>query len=217
MGELQSAKSWLSGRARKQLTAGRIIPMRILLLGGGWFLGPAVVTGAVARGWEVTTFTRSRSVAGAHAVHGDRERPEDLAMLAERGPWDAIIDTSASELFPRDVLASARALEQAASRYVYLSTVAVYEGWPLETLTTESAVWPSSIDAGPESERLPVDGAGVNPNYGGRHRVRSGGDLRPRTDQLAQARCHPWSGRVRRATAVVVAPCQARGANPCVR
>ncbi|GAA2746108.1 NAD-dependent epimerase/dehydratase family protein [Kitasatospora cinereorecta] len=145
--------------------------MRILVLGGGWFLGPAVVTDALARGWEVTTFNRGRSgnpVAGAETVHGDRERPEDLARLAAHGPWDAVVDTSASALSPRDVLASARALEPAAGRYVYVSTVAVYEGWPNEALRTDSPVWEAEADAGPDPAQLPDGASGVNPNYGRR-------------------------------------------------
>jgi nucleoside-diphosphate-sugar epimerase len=35
--------------------------MRLLVLGGSWFLGRAVVEESVARGWEVTVFHRSRS------------------------------------------------------------------------------------------------------------------------------------------------------------
>ncbi|MGW4897371.1 NAD-dependent epimerase/dehydratase family protein [Kitasatospora sp. NPDC004240] len=145
--------------------------MRILVLGGGWFLGPAVVTGALARGWETTTFTRGRSghpAPGAIAVHGDREQPEDLARLAEHGPWDAVVDTSASALSPRDVLAGARALEPVAGRYVYLSTVAVYEGWPEEPLNVDSPVWDAPADAGPESAPPPEGASGVNPQYGRR-------------------------------------------------
>ncbi|WP_224274961.1 NAD-dependent epimerase/dehydratase family protein [Streptomyces sp. LS1784] len=145
--------------------------MRILVLGGGWFLGPAVVAGALARGWEVTTFTRGRSgstMPGATAVHGDRERPDDLARLAEYGPWDAVIDTSASALSSRDVLAGARALEPVANRYVYVSTVAVYEGWPTEPLSTDSAVWAAPANAGPELGQPPEATSGINPFYGRR-------------------------------------------------
>ncbi|GAA4838907.1 NAD-dependent epimerase/dehydratase family protein [Kitasatospora terrestris] len=145
--------------------------MRILVLGGGWFLGPAVVTDALARGWEVTTFNRGRSgrlIAGAEAVHGDRERPEDLARLAGQGPWDAVVDTSASALSPRDVLAGVRALESVAGRYVYVSTVAVYEGWPIEPLNTDSPVWAAPADAGPEPAQMPDGVSGVNPDYGRR-------------------------------------------------
>ncbi|MFE4514274.1 NAD-dependent epimerase/dehydratase family protein [Kitasatospora sp. NPDC056783] len=140
--------------------------MRILVLGGGWFLGRAVVSGALERGWEVTTFTRGLSgvpVPGAVAVHGDRECPEDLARLAGHGPWDAVIDTSASELSPHVVRSGARALELVVGRYVYVSTVAVYEGWPTEPLNTCSPVWADPADA-----QLPDGAPGVNPNYGRR-------------------------------------------------
>ncbi|MFJ9695135.1 NAD-dependent epimerase/dehydratase family protein [Kitasatospora sp. NPDC101183] len=145
--------------------------MRILVLGGGWFLGPAVVAGALARGWEVSTFTRGRSsspLPGARALHGDREQPTDLARLSDHGPWDAVIDTSASALSPRDVLAGARALEPVVGRYVYLSTVAVYEGWPTDPLNTDSPVWPASADAEPDATQTPDGVSGINPNYGRR-------------------------------------------------
>ncbi|WP_327074419.1 sugar nucleotide-binding protein [Kitasatospora purpeofusca] len=143
--------------------------MRILVLGGGWFLGRAVVSDALARGWEVTTFTRGLSgvpVPGTVAVHGDRERPEDLARLAEHGPWDAVVDTSASELSPRAVLAGTRALEPVVGRYVYISTVSVYEGWPSEALTVDSPVLDGPADAGPDYGRLPEDWTGPDTHYG---------------------------------------------------
>ncbi|MFJ2866823.1 NAD-dependent epimerase/dehydratase family protein [Kitasatospora sp. NPDC087314] len=143
--------------------------MRILVLGGGWFLGRAVVSSALERGWEVTTFTRGLSgipIPGAVAVHGDRERPEDLARLADHGPWDAVIDTSASELSPRTVLAGTRALEPVVNRYVYISTVSVYQGWPTESLTVDSPVLEAPADAGPEYGRLPEGWTGPDTYYG---------------------------------------------------
>ncbi|WP_416876414.1 NAD-dependent epimerase/dehydratase family protein [Kitasatospora sp. SC0581] len=162
--------------------------MRILVLGGGWFLGPAVVAGAVTRGWDVTTFTRGRSgiaLPGATAVHGDRERPDDLARLAdEYGPWDAVIDTSASALSSRDVLAGARALELVANRYVYVSTVAVYEGWPTEPLSTDSAVWEALVRVDQELEQPLGATSGINPVYG----RRKAGTERAVTDTFGLAR-----------------------------
>ncbi|MFF4383285.1 NAD-dependent epimerase/dehydratase family protein [Kitasatospora sp. NPDC001547] len=145
--------------------------MRILVLGGGWFLGRAVVSGALERGWEVTTFTRGLSgvpVPGAASVHGDRERPEDLARLASEGPWDAVIDTSASELSPHVVRSGAHVLEPVVGRYVYVSTVAVYEGWPAEPLNICSPVWVASAGAGPDAVRPSDSASGINPDYGQR-------------------------------------------------
>ena len=124
--------------------------MRILILGGTWFLGRAVAEAAVTRGHDVTTFNRGQSgpdAPGTHPVHGDREDPGDLARLAAGRSWDAAIDTSGQ--VPRTVAASARALAGHAGRYVLVSTVSVYQGWPVEPLTEESAVLDCPPEAGP--------------------------------------------------------------------
>ncbi|MEU3602688.1 NAD-dependent epimerase/dehydratase family protein [Streptomyces sp. NPDC006798] len=124
--------------------------MRILVVGGTWFLGRAIVQGALSRGWDVTTFNRGRSgqdVPGAEPVHGDRTVAEDLRKLAQGGPWDAVIDTSSSELAPRDVLLATTALQGRTRRWVHISTVSVYEGWPHEPLTEASRVLECPADA----------------------------------------------------------------------
>lgn len=105
--------------------------MRILVIGGTWFLGKAIVEDALSRGWDVTTFNRGRSgtdVPGVQPVHGDRTVREDLQKLVQRGPWDAVIDTSSSELAPRDVLLATTTLQTRAQRWIHISTVSVYEG-----------------------------------------------------------------------------------------
>jgi 2'-hydroxyisoflavone reductase len=124
---------------------------RLLILGGSWFLGRAVADAAVGRGWEVTTFRRGRSGDDAPevtVVRGDRTSPTDLARLADAGPWDAVVDTSG--YVPCDVLAVARALEPVVGRYVFVSTVSVYHGWPTVPLTEESPVLDCPPDAGPD-------------------------------------------------------------------
>jgi 2'-hydroxyisoflavone reductase len=124
---------------------------RLLVLGGSWFLGRAVADDALARGWKVTTFRRGRSgedAPGATVIRGDRTNADDLARLASAGPWDAVVDTSG--YVPREVLAVARALDPVVGRYVFVSTVSVYEGWPLEPLTEDSPVLDCPADAGPD-------------------------------------------------------------------
>lgn len=91
--------------------------MKILVLGGTWFLGRAVAQTALNRGWEVSIFNRGRSGSApeeARTVRGDRTAAADLARLAAEGPWDAVVDTSASEMAPRDV--SRRVPHQAGQR-----------------------------------------------------------------------------------------------------
>ncbi|KID27835.1 nucleoside-diphosphate-sugar epimerase, partial [Prauserella sp. Am3] len=124
---------------------------RLLVLGGSWFLGRAVVEEALDRGWEVTTFRRGQTgydVPGVTTIRGDRTNPDDLARLAAGGPWDAAVDTSS--FVPRETLAVAKALEPVVGRYVLISTVSVYEGWPVEPLTEESRVLDCPSDAGPD-------------------------------------------------------------------
>ncbi|RKT06034.1 nucleoside-diphosphate-sugar epimerase [Streptomyces sp. 3211.6] len=124
--------------------------MRILVLGGGWFLGRAVIEGALARGWDVTAFNRGRSGCvpeGVETVRGDRTSDADLKRLAQAGLWDAVIDTSSGEMSPRTVLAAAEALRPAVGRWVHVSTVSVYWGWPHQPLTEESALLEAPADA----------------------------------------------------------------------
>ncbi|MFI9764992.1 NAD-dependent epimerase/dehydratase family protein [Streptomyces sp. NPDC051963] len=124
--------------------------MRILVIGGTWFLGKSIAERALARGWAVTTFNRGRSgpdVEGVQPVHGDRTVREDLGRLAGHGPWDVVIDTSSSDLAPRDVLLSTTVLREAAQRWVHISTVSVYEGWPHQPLHDASPLLECPADA----------------------------------------------------------------------
>ncbi|WP_225830958.1 NAD-dependent epimerase/dehydratase family protein [Streptomyces sp. NK08204] len=115
--------------------------MRLLVLGGTEFVGRAVVTAALERGWEVTVFHRGRgrAPAGARSLHGDRTVPDGLAALAaDGGSWDAVVDTWSAQ--PRAVLNAARLLRDRAGRYVYVSSRSVY-AWPRGSLSgaTEDA------------------------------------------------------------------------------
>ncbi|MGW5095126.1 NAD-dependent epimerase/dehydratase family protein [Streptomyces nodosus] len=124
--------------------------MRILVMGGTWFLGKHIAEGALARGWAVTTFNRGRSgrdVSGVEPIRGDRTIGDDLNRLAGHGPWDAVIDTSSSDLAPRDVLMAAAAIRPAARRWVHISTVSVYQGWPHQPLTDDSPLLDCPADA----------------------------------------------------------------------
>ncbi|WP_198544956.1 NAD-dependent epimerase/dehydratase family protein [Kitasatospora sp. NRRL B-11411] len=150
--------------------------MDILVVGGSWFLGKAVVEEAVGRGWAVTTFNRGRSggpFPGVRQVIGDRTSTEDLARLAGQGPWDAVIDTSAAYQPPKVVLAGTRALEDAAARYVYVSTVSVYAGWPEHPLKVGDPLLDGPADADSEYGRNPEGWRGPNLHYG---RQKAGGE-----------------------------------------
>src|SRR3954451_23819568 len=91
--------------------------MRLLILGGTWFLGRTLAETALARGWQVTCFNRGRSgrdVEGVQAVRGDRTNRADVERLARSGRWDAAVDTSVYE--PPDAALTAWELREAADR-----------------------------------------------------------------------------------------------------
>jgi nucleoside-diphosphate-sugar epimerase len=113
--------------------------MRLLVLGGSWFYGRAVVELALDKGWDVTTFRRGVSgqdADGIQAIRGDRTNPADLARLAGAGPWDAVLDTSG--YVPADVLRVATALQPVSDRYLLASTVSVYRDWPAQPVDERS-------------------------------------------------------------------------------
>jgi nucleoside-diphosphate-sugar epimerase len=136
--------------------------MRLLILGGSWFLGRTLIGDALVRGWEVTAFTRGKNgqpPAGADHVLGDRTDNADLRRLAEAGPWEAVIDTSAYE--PIDVARATDALADRVEQYVLVSTVSAYRDWPATAVDESSPLWPSSptfTEDSPELADLTVGG-----------------------------------------------------------
>jgi 2'-hydroxyisoflavone reductase len=117
--------------------------MRILILGGTIFLGRHVAAEALARGHELTLFTRGlhgdELFPEAEHVHGDRA---DVAPLRD-GSWDAIVDTSG--------YASAHVAESArlvAGHYVFVSSCNVYPDWPEKPVDEDSPTWAEGEDYG---------------------------------------------------------------------
>ena len=101
-------------------------PSKILILGGTSFLGPALVEAARARGDVVTLFNRGKTNPGrftdVEQLHGDRDGQLD-ALKGRR--WDVAIDTSG--YVPRIVKLSASLLAPAVDRYVFVSSISVYD------------------------------------------------------------------------------------------
>jgi 2'-hydroxyisoflavone reductase len=100
--------------------------MRILILGGTRFLGRHLVEAALERRHEVTLFNRGKSNPGLfpqlETIIGDREK--DVNKLNGR-IWDAVIDVVG--YVPRIVRLSAEILKANASRYVFISSISVYD------------------------------------------------------------------------------------------
>jgi 2'-hydroxyisoflavone reductase len=100
--------------------------MRLLVLGGTKFLGRHAIDAALAAGHEVTLFTRGRTnpelFPEAEHLRGDRDG--GLEALAARS-WDGVIDTSG--FVPRIVRQSAELLRDSVQRYVFVSSISVYD------------------------------------------------------------------------------------------
>lgn len=107
-------------------------PLDLLVLGGTGFLGPHVIDDALSRGHRVTMFNRGKSAAPRYdgrvdLLIGNRDAniaPGLEALQGERR-WDAVIDLSG--YVPRHVRDSATLLEGRVGRYLFVSTVAVYD------------------------------------------------------------------------------------------
>jgi len=107
-------------------------PLDILFLGGTGFLGPHQVEYALARGHRVTLFNRGRSAPGLYGdrvevLIGNRDAgvAPGLSALEGKRRWNVVIDNSG--FVPRHVRDSVALLRGRCDRYVYVSTVAVYD------------------------------------------------------------------------------------------
>lgn len=103
--------------------------LRILILGGTGYLGPATIEAALARGHEVSMFNRGKTrpdlFPTVKRYQGDRDpkKGEGLKSL-ETGEWDVVIDNSA--YFPRMVRASAELLAPRCKQYILISSISAY-------------------------------------------------------------------------------------------
>lgn len=101
-------------------------PLRILILGGTAFLGPAEVEYAEARGHTVTLFNRGRTnphlFPDTEKLVGDRETPDYSAL--EGREWDAVIDNSANVAsWVQDATA---VLRDKAKSYLFVSSISAH-------------------------------------------------------------------------------------------
>lgn len=142
---LGSAAALFAGATLAPLSAGSLLALRrsigdvapaakslsILVLGGTGFIGPHVIERALARGHRVTMFNRGSNPGmfgdAVEELTGDRDANvgTGLASLAGERRWDVVIDNSG--YVPRHVRDSAELLKERVGRYLFTSTVAVYD------------------------------------------------------------------------------------------
>lgn len=143
LGCASSSKAGLAPSPDKEADSAPGKPLRILILGGTRFLGPALVQVAQARGHTLTLFNRGKSNPGlfpdVEKLQGDRDPNKGEGLKALEGrEWDAVIDTSG--YVPRIVKASAELLAPRVGQYVFISSVSVYKEMTKKDLNESDAV-----------------------------------------------------------------------------
>ena len=104
-------------------------PLKILVLGGTGFVGPAVVESALARGHQLTLFNRGKTnpqlFPGVEKLQGDRDPDKAPGLTALKGrTWDAVVDTWTQN--PKYVKSATELLAGAVGQYLFVSTISVY-------------------------------------------------------------------------------------------
>jgi 2'-hydroxyisoflavone reductase len=116
-------------------------PLRILILGGTAFLGPAEVEYAEARGHTLTLFNRGRTnphlFPSVEKLVGDRATPDYSAL--EGREWDAVIDNSANVAsWVQDATA---VLKDKAKSYLFVSSISAHKDNSILGQTEEGPVF----------------------------------------------------------------------------
>ncbi|MGL4610128.1 MAG: NAD-dependent epimerase/dehydratase family protein [Trueperaceae bacterium] len=108
--------------------------MKILVIGGTYFVGRHLVQKALAQGHEVTLFNRGKKAnvfPNVEQLHSDRDK--DVSVLKDKS-FDAVIDTCA--YIPRHVEMLTDVLDT--KRFVFISTISVYAD-PIPPYAAEGA------------------------------------------------------------------------------
>lgn len=122
--------------------------MDVLVIGGSVFLGRAVVAEALAAGARVSVVNRGLSGGQPDAVEqllADRTEPSALEQLRGRH-FDLVIDTCG--YVPAEVRLTAEVLAPSCGRYVFVSSINAYPGWPAEADYRAGGVYDGDPDAG---------------------------------------------------------------------
>jgi 2'-hydroxyisoflavone reductase len=171
LGGLPAGAGGASGRARRgsnthlpgtlQEVPRAEKPLRILVLGGTAFLGPAEVEYALARGHTLTLFNRGRTnphlFPDVEKLQGDRAVPDYSAL--EGREWDAVLDNSANVAsWVRDATA---VLKDRVGRYLFVSSISAHKDNSIIGQTEEGPVFTRE-----EYDEAIASGAGMNEAFG---------------------------------------------------
>ena len=123
-------------------------PLKILVLGGTQFLGPAVVNAALQQGHHVTLLNRGVTnpnlFANLPLIKADRQAGISAYSPALSGDWDAIIDVWPEKSALVDQ--ATQAFKDHNGYYVFISSIAVYNNFQEVGLHENSATVSLELD-----------------------------------------------------------------------
>lgn len=116
--------------------------LKILVLGGTTFVGPAIVNAALHNNHSVTLFNRGITnptlFPDLALIKGDRELGIDAYLPLQDQKWDVVIDVWPEK--SRLVDEATAALKNHAKHYVFISSIAVYNNFQKAGLNEEDEV-----------------------------------------------------------------------------
>jgi len=124
-----SAATAAAALLAKQSRATSSAKLKLLILGGTGFIGPALVELAQKNGHTVTIFNRGKTRPGlfpdVEKLQGDRDpkKGEGIKSLEGR-KWDVVFDDCG--YYPRHVKASAELMAPNVGHYIYVSSISCY-------------------------------------------------------------------------------------------
>lgn len=116
--------------------------LKILVLGGTYFVGPSIVNAALRNNHEVTLFNRGitnpKLFSNLKLIKGDRENGTEAYKTLLKEKWDVIIDVwpEKSELVDN----ATSSLASQTKHYIFISSIAVYNDFQEVGLNEESDV-----------------------------------------------------------------------------
>ncbi|MGX1929698.1 NAD-dependent epimerase/dehydratase family protein [Flagellimonas sp. 2504JD4-2] len=142
--------------------------LKVLVLGGTNFLGPAIVNSCVANGHAVTLFNRGITNPELFSgllphIKGDRNNGIACYESLQEIDWDVVVDVWPQQAQLVDE--ATEALRSKAKHYVFISSVAVYkdfneaernEDYPVLTLPKDKSTWGYSEEKA-ASENLVIE------------------------------------------------------------
>lgn len=120
--------------------------MKILVLGGTSFVGRHLVEAAVKNGHEVVLFNRGKTnpevFKQLRHIQGDRRKDAEKLGKEE---WNAVLDTCAYS--PQDLHPVISVLKNKTNRYMFISTISVYDDYKKGRPNESSSTFAQKIES----------------------------------------------------------------------